>query len=413
MRGDPLNRRGVREGLTGLLFLVGLAVFGGLILWINNFRPGESNYQFSINFFDGNGVAVGSPVRLRGVRIGQVVQVAPLVDQVKITVLVEKNILIPIQSKITASQSGLIGETFVDIVPNEGAKPSKVAFADFVEQCKIQKDPKANAVSNANAVSEELMLICPNSDIAQGASPVRIAQLLESLNKVALSIDKKFLNNLDSTIKDVGGAARKLGGISADIRNVSTAFEKAATGVNRNVDSLGVAGKSVEQASRSVGGAADTLKIVVTDNRKNLVVILDNLSTASGDLKAVLAELRPALANGQFSKDLTRLASNAAAAAENVRKITDGLSDPATIDSLRETLDAARVTFQNAQKITSDLDEITGDPNFRKNLRKLVDGLGQLVSTTDSMRVSPLNVSSKSSTAEDLNEAVRTPTAKQ
>ncbi len=396
-----MNRRGVREGLTGLLFLVGLAVFGGLILWITNFRPGQSTYQFSVKFSDGNGVAVGSPVRLRGVRIGQVVQVAPLVDQVKITVFVEKNILIPIQSKITASQSGLIGETFVDIVPNEGAKPSKVPFADFVEQCK--KDP--------NAGSKEL--ICPNSDIAQGTSPVRIAQLLESLNKVALSIDKKFLNNLDSTIQDVGGAARKLGGISADIRNVSTAFEKAATGVNRNVDSLGAAGKSVEQASRSVGGAADTLKIVVTDNRKNLVVILDNLSTASGDLKAVLAELRPALADGQFSKDLTRLASNAAAAAENVRKITDGLSDPATIDSLRETLDAARVTFQNAQKITSDLDEITGDPNFRKNLRKLVDGLGQLVSTTDSMRVSPLNVSSKSSTAEDLNEAVRTPTAKQ
>ena len=396
-----MNRRGVREGLTGLLFLVGLAVFGGLILWITNFRPGESTYQFSVQFSDGNGVAVGSPVRLRGVRIGQVVQVAPLVDQVKITVLVQKNILIPTQSKITANQSGLIGETFVDITPKEGTKPSKVVFADFVEQCK--KDP--------NAQSKEL--ICPNSDIAQGVSPVRLAQLLESVNKVAVSIDKNFFNNLDRTILEVGGAARRLGSVSADVQRVSTSFEKAATGVNRNVDSLGAVGKSVEQASRSVGGAADTLKIVVTDNRKNLEVILDNLSAASGELKVILAELRPTLANGQFGKDLTRLASNAAAAAENVRKITDGLSDPATIDSLRETLDAARVTFQNAQKITSDLDEITGDPNFRKNLRKLVDGLGQLVSTTDSIQVSPRNVSSESSTAEDLNEAVRTPTAKQ
>jgi phospholipid/cholesterol/gamma-HCH transport system substrate-binding protein len=396
-----LNRRGVREGLTGLLFLVGLAVFGGLILWITNFRPGESNYQFSVIFPDGNGVAVGAPVRLRGVRIGQVVSVAPSVDKVKITVLVEKNLLIPTQSKITVSQSGLIGETFVDIVPDKGVQSAKVSFADFVEQCK--KDPNAGSVE----------LICPNSDVAQGVSPVRLAQLLESLDKLASRIDKNFLNNLDSTIKDVGGAARKLGSISADVRRVSISFEKAATGVNRNVDSLGAAGKSVERAGRSVGGAADTLKITITDNRKTLETTLSNLSTASGDLKAVLAELRPTLANGQFGKDLTRLASNAAAAAENVRKITDGLSDPATIDSLRETLDAARVTFQNAQKITSDLDEITGDPNFRKNLRKLVDGLGQLVSTTDSMHVSPRNISSESSTAEDLNEAVRTPTAKQ
>ncbi len=396
-----MNRRGVREGLTGLLFLVGLAVFGGLILWINNFRPGESTYQFSVIFPDGNGVAVGAPVRLRGVRIGQVISVAPSVDQVKVTVLVEQSILIPTQSKITVSQSGLIGETFVDIIPKKGIQPSKVAFADFVDQCK----------TNPNAESKEL--ICPNSDVAQGVSPVRLAQLLESFNKLAVRVDDKFLDNLDVTVRDIGRAARKLGTISGDVRRVSTSFEKAAVGVNRNVDTLGSAGKSVEKAGRSVGGAADTLKVVVTDNRKNLAATLSNLSTASGDLKSVLAELRPTLANGQFGKDLTRLASNAAAAAENVRKITDGISDPATIDSLRETLDAARVTFQNAQKITSDLDEVTGDPNFRKNLRKLVDGLGQLVSTTDSMPVSPRTVSSESSTAKDLEEAVRTPTTKQ
>jgi phospholipid/cholesterol/gamma-HCH transport system substrate-binding protein len=401
VRGDPLNRRGVREGLTGLLFLVGLAVFGGLILWINNFRPGESNYQFSVLFPDGNGVALGAPVRLRGVRIGQVVAVAPSVDQVKLTVLIEKNILIPKQSKITVSQSGLIGETFVDIVPNKGIQASSVAFADFVERCK--KDPNAGSVE----------LICPNSDVAQGVSPVRLAQLLESFDRLAARIDDKFIGNIDATVREVGTAARKLGGISADVRRASNSFEKVSTSAERNINSLGVAGQSIEKAGRSVGGAADTLKITITDNRKNLETTLSNLSVASGDLKAVLAELKPTLANGQLGKDLTRLASNAAAASENVRKITDGLSDPATIDSLRETLDAARVTFQNAQKITSDLDEVTGDPNFRKNLRKLVDGLGQLVSTTDSIRVSPRNVSSESSTATDLNEAIREPAAKQ
>jgi phospholipid/cholesterol/gamma-HCH transport system substrate-binding protein len=400
VRGSPLNRRGVREGLTGLLFLVGLAVFGGLILWINNFRPGESNYQFSVLFPDGNGVAVGAPVRLRGVRIGQVVNVAPAVDQVKLTLLVERDILIPTQSKITVSQSGLIGETFIDIVPKRGLPASKVAFADFVDQCK--KNPNAESVE----------LICPNSDVAQGVSPIRLAQLLETFNSLAVRLDDKFIGNIDSTVREVGVAARKLGSISTDVRRASVSFEKVSTSAQKNINSLGVAGKSVEKAGRSVGGAADNLNITITDNRKNLQTTLSNLSVASGDLKAVLAELKPTLANGQLGKDLTRLASNAAAASENVRKITDGLSDPATIDSLRETLDAARVTFQNAQKITSDLDEVTGDPNFRKNLRKLVDGLGQLVSTTDNMRVSPRNVSA-SSTAKDLDEAVKAPAAQQ
>jgi len=52
---------------------------------------------------------------------------------------------------------------------------------------------------------------------------------------------------------------------------------------------------------------------------------------------------------------------------------------------LQQTLDSARVTFANAQKITSDLDELTGDPEFRQNVREIVDGLSGLVSSTQQL----------------------------
>ncbi|MGL5807492.1 MAG: hypothetical protein ACRC11_19010, partial [Xenococcaceae cyanobacterium] len=53
---------------------------------------------------------------------------------------------------------------------------------------------------------------------------------------------------------------------------------------------------------------------------------------------------------------------------------------------LQQTLDSARVTFENAQKITSDLDDLTGDPAFRDNVRNLVNGLGNLVSSTEQLQ---------------------------
>jgi len=53
---------------------------------------------------------------------------------------------------------------------------------------------------------------------------------------------------------------------------------------------------------------------------------------------------------------------------------------------LQQTLDSARVTFQNAQKITSDLDELTGDPAFRENIRQLINGLSGLVSSTQQLQ---------------------------
>uniref|UniRef100_A0ACD5H2C3 Uncharacterized protein n=1 Tax=Desertifilum tharense IPPAS B-1220 TaxID=1781255 RepID=A0ACD5H2C3_9CYAN len=56
--------------------------------------------------------------------------------------------------------------------------------------------------------------------------------------------------------------------------------------------------------------------------------------------------------------------------------MSNALNSPTNIVMLQQTLDSARATFQNAQKITADLDEVTGDPAFRDNLRNLVNGLG-------------------------------------
>jgi len=38
------------------------------------------------------------------------------------------------------------------------------------------------------------------------------------------------------------------------------------------------------------------------------------------------------------------------------------------------------------QKITSDVDEITGDPAFRNNIRRLFNGLGGLLGSTEQLR---------------------------
>ncbi|MCY7275177.1 MAG: MCE family protein, partial [Phormidesmis sp. CAN_BIN44] len=43
-------------------------------------------------------------------------------------------------------------------------------------------------------------------------------------------------------------------------------------------------------------------------------------------------------------------------------------------------------TFQNAQKITADLDELTGDPQLRNDLRNLIKGLSGLTSSTQQLQ---------------------------
>jgi phospholipid/cholesterol/gamma-HCH transport system substrate-binding protein len=69
-----------------------------------------------------------------------------------------------------------------------------------------------------------------------------------------------------------------------------------------------------------------------------------------------------------------------------LRDLSSQVNNPATLLLLQQTLDSARATFQNVQKITSDVDDLTGDPAFRNNIRRLFNGLGGLLGSTEQLR---------------------------
>ncbi|MGA9377369.1 MAG: hypothetical protein WBV73_01090, partial [Phormidium sp.] len=112
------------------------------------------------------------------------------------------------------------------------------------------------------------------------------------------------------------------------------------------------------------------------------------LKETSDDLRVSVRKLGPSIdriSQGQLIQNLETLSANAVEASANLRKVSNSLNDPTVILSLQQTLDSARVTFQNAQKITSDLDELIGDPKIRQNLRNLINGLSGLVSSTQQL----------------------------
>ncbi len=103
----------------GLFIALGGAVAVALIMWAKGsaMRKG-SPYQATIEFPLACGITIGTPVRIRGVPVGNVLNVKPSLDRVD--VLVEINdmaTVIPRNSVIEANQSGLIAEPLVDITP--------------------------------------------------------------------------------------------------------------------------------------------------------------------------------------------------------------------------------------------------------------------------------------------------------
>ena len=54
-----MRARTIREGSVGLLILAGIALFGGLVMWLRNITVGQQSYRFLADFDSANGILQG------------------------------------------------------------------------------------------------------------------------------------------------------------------------------------------------------------------------------------------------------------------------------------------------------------------------------------------------------------------
>ena len=106
---------------VGILALVALTILIFTILWIKG-RSFSSAERIEVQFKDVNGMRPGSGVQMMGLRVGQVEEIIPVVENessyVKMRfVITEPDISIPKASMLSIQQSGLIGEQFLEITP--------------------------------------------------------------------------------------------------------------------------------------------------------------------------------------------------------------------------------------------------------------------------------------------------------
>ncbi|MEO0801258.1 MAG: MlaD family protein [Cyanobacteria bacterium J06642_2] len=377
-----MRSRVFREGAAGLLILTGVLAFAGLFVWIYNLRFREAGYTFTTLFEDAGGLTRGGTVLLRGVRVGQITTIEPGIDTVKVVVGIDRSsTVIPSEAEFLATQIGLIGETVLEIVP-----------ALNVDSALTETSTPLSGDCNQAAI------VCDGSQVA-GEVGVNYADVIEKMDRLAERLDN------DELFGSIDTVATGIGEVTASISALSNKIQRdfdfnAINDAARSVQSIGTTvadvGGTVEDVGRSIQTTSDNLNALVEANKDTLNSTIADFATLSSDLQEITTALKPILADAEFAANVRSISANAAEAAtkaneaaENIRVLSEGVSDPDTIASLRATLDSARATFENAQKITADLDNLTGDPMFRENLRDLVEGLSSLVSTLPELESQP------------------------
>jgi len=368
-----MRSRTLREGSVGLLILAGLVVFGLLVVWIRGLRLGARSYTFTVEFRDAGGMQVGSAVRYRGVVVGRVRAVQADSQAALVQVEIRPATLkIPENSIILTNQTGLIGEATIDILPPPSA-PVEVATNPLARDC------------------PESTIICAGDRI-EGQVGATFNELIAATIKLAdLFADEELFTNLKDLTRNTSDAAQEVARLADEVTVIAESVQGEVAPLIRSV---GETTLRIGLAADQAGLSAAELNRLLVSNRLAITGSLDNLSRATTDIGYIVNRLTPLVADDTgivqnlqvLSANAALASANAAAAAENLQDLTGAFATQENILLLQETLDSARATFQNVQKITSDLDELTGDPEIRDSLRELIEGLGNLVSSAEQLQ---------------------------
>ncbi|MBT9312712.1 MlaD family protein [Leptothoe kymatousa] len=373
-----MRARTIREGSVGLLILAGVALFGGLVMWLRGLTYGQRSYRLLVNFDSANGIQEGAAVSYRGVPVGQIAKIAPGSNTVTVEIEINRGDLrIPANSIIKTSQSGLIGETTVSIQP---------ALTD--NEIDDSMPGPVNSACNSD------LILC-NGDQVKGLVGVNYEDLLESSQKISDALsrtleDPNSVDNLRQILENTSAISGNVVDLTDEVtlitRDLRTQIQPLSASAQQTLVTVSGAAEQLEASAERTSAQLDQtltqVNALLATNQDNLTTTLDNISASTGQLRLAMDTLSPVIQDGTLVENIELLASNAAIASQDLRTISSTLGTSENLVLLQQTIESARDVFQSAQKIMADVDTLTGDPALRDQVRSLLMGLSDLVSFT-------------------------------
>ncbi|CAN1146497.1 Protein TRIGALACTOSYLDIACYLGLYCEROL 2, chloroplastic [Linum perenne] len=292
------GRRSVWEGGVGLFLVSGAVLLALSLAWLRGFqlRSKFRKYHAVLEFTQACGICTGTPVRIRGVTVGNVIRVNPSLRSIEAVVEVEDDkIIIPRNSLVEVNQSGLLMETIIDITPRDPIPTPSVGPLDLdcVKEglivCDRQKlkgnqgvslDALVGIFTRLGREMEEIGVANTYSLAERVAAVIEDAQpLLTMISQIkAMAEDVKPLLaevRERGLVKEVESLTKSLTQASEDLRKAHTSVltPENTELIQRSIYSLIFTLKNVENISSDILGFTGD-----EATRRNLKALIKSLS---------------------------------------------------------------------------------------------------------------------------------------
>jgi phospholipid/cholesterol/gamma-HCH transport system substrate-binding protein len=289
------------EAKVGLVSVVGVVILSLMVMWVGHLDFNDKGYPVQAVFRQVDGLVEGNPVRYAGVEVGKIIQVTVTPQGVLVKMQLRPGVTIPEGSKFTISSQGLLGEKYIEIIPN----------------------PNTNRYLGAG-------------DQVTGVDPQRLDDLFNAADQLLRDI-QKLVNNFN----DVIGTEQSKAALKQTILNL-----QAITG-------------NLEVFTASIQRMAVNSEQDIAVTAKNLRGMSERLLSASKQADAFMSEFA---ADGKTGIELKQTVESIRRTAQKIENMAATLekevTDPETMQSINTTVKNAQEVSEKANKILMELQNV-------------------------------------------------------
>jgi len=285
---------------VGLITLLAIALLLVFVFYIRGYRATAVTYKVCVTFDDARGIQRGDPVRMLGVKIGQVhsVEITPEL-KAQVTLSVDQKHELYDNYKFRIGTAGLIQERFVEVIPSP-RDPYTNRLTDGVSVEGLVRPDLASLMEagsslldNLDRTSRRLNLVLGDQEILSGVRDAlqNFSRLAESVSALAQQSEPEIL----ATLRGIRSASADLEVMAADLRTGLTQGTTLADLQKTTRHLSEIAAK----ADRMTGDLASLTSDanVQQQIRATISAVSDAAQSAKkvgADLEAVSSELRKA-----------------------------------------------------------------------------------------------------------------------
>lgn len=274
LSGFGFGRKNIWEGGVGLFIVSSTVLLALGLAWLKGYQIHSKfrKYLAVFEFPHASGICTGTPVRIRGVNVGNVIQVNPSLKNIEAVVEVDdEKIIIPQNSFVEINQSGLLMESMIDITPRDPIPTPSVG--PLHQECE-----------------KEGLIICDRQKI-KGYQGVSLDALVGIFTRIGRDLEEIGVSNTYELAKRAAGVIEEARPLLLKIRAMSEDIQPLLSEI-RDTGLL----KEVESLTRSLTEGSEDLRrvhscIMTAENTKliqnsihNLIYTLKNIESISSDI---------------------------------------------------------------------------------------------------------------------------------